>query len=419
MTNADVIIIGGGAAGLSASVHAAEAGARVLLLEKNEKLGKKIYITGKGRCNLTNACDRNTFFENVVRNPRFLYGAFGRYSNYDVMADLEERGLRLKTERGERVFPESDKASDVTAAWEKRARQAGVRVRLHAEVAEVLAEDGAVTGVRLKSGEVIPARAVIAATGGLSYPSTGSTGDGYRFAKEAGHKVTPPRPSLVPFNVQEACCRTFSGLSLKNVSLLAEAEGEELYYGFGEMLFTHFGVSGPLVLTASCYLDKAAGRAVTLHIDLKPALSADQLMARILRECEAAGAKQKKAVLGKLLPASMVDEVGARAGIDLTGKAAEMPAAERESLATVLKDFTLHVTGTRGFAEAIVTQGGVDVKEISPQTMESKKVSGLYFAGEVLDVDAHTGGFNLQIAWSTGAAAGKAAAAKVGEETTT
>lgn len=403
-----VIIIGGGAAGMMAAIAAAGAGHKVCIYEKNEKLGKKIYITGKGRCNVTNACDTEELFRNVVHNAKFLYSSFYTFTNTDVMDLIEKHGCPLKTERGGRVFPVSDKSSDVIHALTVALRELGVEVELHEEVSGVLAEDGRVSGVRLKRGQkVVPADAVIVTTGGLSYPSTGSTGDGYRFATELGHTITELSPALVPFEAKEAVCKDLQGLSLRNISVQIRNGKKVLYEEFGEMLFTHFGVSGPVLLSASSYVASTLKKGpLTLSIDLKPALSEEQLDARILRDFEEAKNKQYKNSLNHLLPAKLVPVILERSGIPAEKKVNEITREERHQLVRAMKDFCITLVGLRDYKEAIITQGGVSVREVNPSTMESKKTAGLYFAGEVLDLDAVTGGFNLQIAWSTGYLAG-------------
>ena len=401
-----VIIIGGGAAGMMAAIAAAGAGHKVCIYEKNEKLGKKIYITGKGRCNVTNACDTEELFQNVVHNAKFLYSSFYAFTNTDIMDLIEKHGCPLKTERGNRVFPISDKSSDVIHALTAALRKLGVEVELHEEVADVLAEDGHVTGVRLKRGQkVVFADAVIVTTGGLSYPSTGSTGDGYRFAKELGHTITDLSPALVPFVAKEDVCKELQGLSLRNISVQIRNGKKVLYEEFGEMLFTHFGVSGPVLLSASSYVASVLKKGpLTLSIDLKPALSVEQLDARILRDFEEAKNKQYKNSLNHLLPAKLVSVIIERSGISPEKKV--ITREERHQLVQAVKDFCITLVGLRDYKEAIITQGGVSVREVNPSTTESKKTAGLYFAGEVLDLDAVTGGFNLQIAWSTGYLAG-------------
>lgn len=410
-----VIVIGGGAAGMMAAIAAAGQGAKVTLFEKNEKTGKKIFITGKGRCNLTNACDPETFFDNVISNPKFLYSAFYQMDNRMIMDFFEKTGCRLKEERGARIFPVSDHSSDVIAALNREMNRLHVNVRLHTAVKEILwkeTEEGKrINGVRLDDGKAEYADSVIVSTGGKSYELTGSTGDGYRFAEKAGHTIKEIKPALVPFTVKEEWCKAMQGLSLKNVSVMIKAEKKKIYEGFGEMLFTHFGVSGPLILSASSsYVKKYRGNQVSLFIDLKPALTVEQLDKRLLRDFEENKNKQFKNSLEGLLPSKMIPVMVELSGITPEKKVNEITREERNRLVLLLKNLELTVTGTRGFQEAIVTQGGVHVKEINPATMESKLVKGLYFAGEVLDLDALTGGFNLQIAWSTGYLAGISAA---------
>lgn len=402
-----VIVIGGGAAGMMAAVTAAQTGHSVLLLEKNEKLGKKLYITGKGRCNVTNACEKDKFFENIVSNPKFLYSAFHDCDNERLMEMIKTAGCPLKVERGERVFPVSDHASDITAAFSRMLKESGAQIRLHTAVQEVTAQDGQVTGVRLADGDTLKADAVVIATGGLSYQTTGSTGDGYLMAGACGHTVKECVPALVPMEIREDWCRSLQGLSLKNVTLTMSCGKKQVYCGFGEMLFTHFGVSGPLVLSASSYYGRCKEKdKVRLTIDLKPALSVEQLDRRFLRDFEENRNRQLKNVLGGLYPARLVPVMTRVSEIDENKKVNEITRNERYRLVEITKCLPMQVKGLRGFDEAVITQGGVAVKEVNPSTMGSKIVSGLYFAGEVLDVDAMTGGFNLQIAWSTGHLAG-------------
>ena len=403
-----VAVIGGGAAGMLAAIAAAEHGHQVQLFEKNEKLGKKIYITGKGRCNVTNTCDTEELFAAVVHNPKFLYSSFYSFTNQDMMELVERNGCPLKTERGGRVFPVSDKSSDVIRALTVCLKNAGVQVRLYEEVDSVETRDGRVSGIRLKkTREIVSADAVIVATGGLSYPSTGSTGDGYRFAEKTGHTVTDLSPALVPFETAEPVGRDLQGLALKNIQAKILKGKKVLYEEFGEMLFTHFGVSGPLVLSASgCIPAKAFGQELSMTIDLKPALDVEQLDHRILREFDEMKNKQFKNSLGHLLPAKMIPVMIALSGIDPDTKVNEISREQRQNLLHLFKNMPLTITGLRDFKEAIITKGGVSVKDINPSTMESKLVQGLYFCGEVLDLDALTGGYNLQIAWSTGHLAG-------------
>ena len=402
-----VIVIGGGAAGMMAAYAAASCGHSVVLLEQNEKLGKKLFITGKGRCNVTNACEREKLFENVVSNPKFLYSAFSEFDNGDLMELLRRAGCPLKVERGERVFPVSDHASDVTAALTRLLKERGVEVRLHVKVKEISAADGRVTGALLANGQYIRADAVVLATGGLSYPTTGSRGDGHRIAEGLGHTLKTCTPALTPMETAGQWCTSLQGLSLKNVTLTMRCGGKQIWSGFGEMLFTHFGISGPLVLSASSYYGKCKDKtAVTAAVDLKPALTMEQLDRRILRDFEENRNKQFKNVIGSLYPSRLVPVMILLSGIDGEKKIHEVTRQERSRLAEVTKNLTMRVTGLRDFAEAIITQGGVRVKEVNPSTMESKIVQGLYPVGELLDLDGVTGGFNLQIAWSTGWAAG-------------
>ena len=395
-----------------AAIAAAECGHEVTLLEKNEKLGKKLFITGKGRCNITNASDMDNLFSSVMTNSKFLYSAFYAYDNERVIDFFESNGLPTKVERGNRVFPVSDHSSDVIATLQKVLRAKQVQVKLHTEVAEVISNQDKVTGVRLKSGETLPADDVIVATGGFSYQTTGSTGDGYRFARELGHSVTEITPSLVPFYAKEDYVPKLQGLSLKNVRVRiwsgeTAGEGKILYDEFGEMLFTHYGVSGPLILSASAAIKpKFTARALPMEIDLKPALSEEQLDARVLREFSEAQNKQFKNSIGHLFPAKMIPVMLELSGIHPDKKVNEITREERLGFVRLIKHFPVTLDGLRDFNEAIITRGGVKVKEINPSTMESKLVSNLFFCGEVLDLDAVTGGYNLQIAWSTGYLAG-------------
>ncbi|MBQ6695918.1 MAG: NAD(P)/FAD-dependent oxidoreductase [Lachnospiraceae bacterium] len=405
-----VIIIGGGAAGMMAAIAAADAGAQVTLYEKNEKLGKKLFITGKGRCNVTNAGDMENLFANVMTNEKFLYSAFYTYDNQAVMDFLEKAGCPLKVERGDRVFPVSDHSSDVIAAFQRELRKRDIEIELNCGVKELLLEeqeeDKRVVGVLLQNGKKVKADKVIVATGGISYASTGSTGDGYRFAENSGHKVTECKPSLVPFNIKESWCKDAMGVSLKNVSLRLVCGKKELYNGFGEMLITHFGISGPLALSASShYVSKAKGE-TKCYIDLKPALTMEQLDKRVLRDFEESKNKQFKNALNHLFPVKLIPVMIELSGIHPDKKVNEITKEERKAFVELIKAVPLTIAGVRDFKEAIITKGGVSVKEVNPSTMESKKVTGLYFAGEVLDLDALTGGYNLQIAWSTGYLAG-------------
>lgn len=435
---AKVIVVGGGAAGMMAAVAAAEKGNTVLLLEKNEKLGKKLFITGKGRCNLTNACDTHELFTNIITNHKFLYSAIYGFDNWMTYSFFENLGVQLKIERGNRVFPASDHSSDIIKALERELKRRQVQIRLKTKVVDICTEENHITGVRVKcqSGdrnqkpEWIPAEAVILTTGGCSYPATGSTGDGYRFAKKLGHTIAVPEPSLVPFVTQEEWCKDLMGLTLKNISIQVRDGKRTFYEGFGELLFTHFGVSGPLVLTASTKLggclafDKGHAEnkysnsdknqpqnipflhPIDLYLDLKPALSEEQLDERIQKDFFRYQNRQLQNALDDLLPKKLIPIIIRISGIQPEKKVNVLSREERHALVHTFKNVPLHIVACRGFQEAIVTRGGVNVKEINPQTMESKLVSGLFVAGELLDADAVTGGYNLQIAWSTGYAAG-------------
>ena len=406
-----VLIIGGGAAGMMAAAFAAKNGNRVEVFEKNEKLGKKLFITGKGRCNITNAADLEDFFPAVTSNPKFLYSAFYSFTNEQVISFFEELGVKTKVERGGRVFPVSDHSSDVIQALKSEMERLGVKINLNAEVKELITEKNSageiVKGIRLASGKKISGDAVIVATGGISYPSTGSTGDGYRFARKCGHKVTELSPSLVPMEVKEWYAGELMGLSLRNIEIQITDGKKKLYQEFGEMLFTHYGVTGPVILSASSIVGKRLkDNELTLHIDLKPALTEEQLDKRILREFEANHNRQFKNAVDSLFPAKLRPVIVELSGIPEEKKVHEITKEERLRFVRLIKDFTMTLTGLRGYNEAIITKGGVSVKEIDPGTMGSKLVKGLYFAGEVLDLDAVTGGYNLQIAWSTGYLAG-------------
>ena len=402
-----VIIIGGGAAGMMAGVFAARNHHEVHILEKNEKLGKKVFITGKGRCNVANACDTEELFPAVMSNPKFLYSGFYSFGPQDVMNFFEEAGVPLKVERGNRVFPQSDHSSDIIRALERELKKAGAKVHLHTTVKEIVKKPEAekVTGVILEDGTFMEGDAVIVATGGFSYQSTGSTGDGYRFARELGLKVTDISPSLVPLKTKEDYIPKLQGLSLKNTGLTIKNGKKVLYEDFGEMIFTHFGVTGPMILSASAHigakLAKAENGELCAYLDLKPALTKEQLDARILREFETGQNKQFKNVIGVLFPSSLTPVMLELGGIPAEKKIHDISREERQHFVDLVKAFPFTITGMGEFKEAIITKGGVSVKEINPGTMESKKISGLYFAGEVLDLDAVTGGYNLQIAWST------------------
>ncbi len=399
------VIVGGGASGLMAAYAAANAGHEVLLLEKNEKLGKKLYITGKGRCNLTNDCPPEEFLQNVVRGGKFLTGTIYRFAPTDMMELLEGQGLTLKIERGGRVFPMSDHASDVTKTLEKACRRAGVDIRLNTEVLKIDILNGTVRGIVTKN-EHIPADAVIVATGGLSYPSTGSTGDGYRFATEAGHEIEPCVPSLV--GIEADGLSEAQGVSLKNICLSAKRGVRLLFSEQGELLFTHFGLSGPLALTLSALINRLPMKEITLFLDFKPALDEKTLDARLVKDLSERANEQMKSVMRGLLPLGAVGLVLRQAGIPAEKRANALTKEERRRLLIALKTFRIQPKALRGFSEAVVTSGGVSLSEVDPRTMESKKIKGLYFCGEVLDVDAYTGGFNLHIAFSTGFAAGRA-----------
>lgn len=404
-----VCVIGGGPAGMFAAIAAAEKGHAVTLYEKNEKLGKKLFITGKGRCNLTNACETAELFEKIPGNSKFLYSAIYGYDNYRVMDFFESRGLKLKTERGERVFPQSDHSSDVIKVLEKELRAQGVQIELNTEVEEVLREEDRVSGVQIRRGKKTEKKAcdaVIIATGGISYPQTGSTGDGYRFARESGHGLTEAIPSLVPIILKEKEFLSLQGLSLRNVSLTIHLGKRKENY-FGEMLFTHFGISGPLVLTLTAeYGRQLMKEEVGLELDLKPALSEKQLDLRLQRDFEKYINKDFRNALSDLLPAKLIPLIIDKSGIEPERKVHDITREERLALGELIKHLPMTAAGLRGFSEAIITKGGVRVKDIDASTMESKLVKGLYFAGEVIDVDAVTGGYNLQIAWSTGYLAG-------------
>ncbi|MCR4597875.1 MAG: NAD(P)/FAD-dependent oxidoreductase [Acetatifactor sp.] len=413
-----VIVIGGGAAGMMAAYEAAISGSEVTLFEKNEKLGKKLFITGKGRCNVCNAAeDIEVLFQNVCTNRKFLYSAFYTWDNRSVMELLEKAGCPLKIERGDRVFPVSDHSSDVIGAFKRLLDRAGVKVRLNNGVKDIVCDAEGFKAVRLSNGELVSADACIICTGGVSYPSTGSTGDGYVFAEKLGHELTERHPALVPLETKDKWPEEVMGLSLKNVGLKMTRGKKVLYDGFGEMMFTHFGVTGPLVLSASSFYYAASKKKeesseTLLSIDLKPALDAEQLDRRLLREFEENKAKHFQNSLGALFPSKLIPIMIRLSGIDPNKKVSEISREERESFGKLIKNLPLTVKGTRDFAEAIITQGGVSVKQVNPSTMESKVMPGVYFAGEVLDLDAMTGGFNLQIAWSTGYLAGKSAAEK-------
>ena len=406
-----VLIVGGGASGMAASIFAARNGHEVHLFEKNEKLGKKLFITGKGRCNLTNACEAEDFFPAVLRNRKFMYSSFYSFTNQDVITFFNELGVKTKIERGGRVFPVSDHSSDIIRALEGEMLRTGVNIHLYSEVKKIVSEKEKqiFLYIELKDGEKIYGDACVAATGGLSYETTGSTGDGHRFARQLGHNVTELLPALVPLTVREDWVPILQGLSLRNVTAGFYDGRKKLCEDFGEMLFTHYGVSGPIILSASSVIgDKLQKKELTLKVDLKPALTEEQLDHRILRDFEENKNKQFKNSLGKLFPSKLIPVMIYLGGIDAEKKVNEVSREERRRFVSLTKNLEMTVTGLRGFQEAIITRGGVDVKEIDPGTMESRLIRNLYFIGEILDLDAVTGGFNLQIAWSTAYMAGNA-----------
>lgn len=404
-----VIIIGGGAAGMLAGIFAARSGHQVDIFEKNEKCGKKVYITGKGRCNLTNAGDMDDLLNSIVTNKKFMYSSLNQFTNYDVMGLFDELGLAIKVERGNRVFPESDKSSDVISSLVRELNKLNVRIRYNTEVKDVVAANGQISHIVTSDGKKYQTDALIIATGGKSYPVTGSTGDGYEFAKRLGHTITKLTPALVPFNAKEEYVKELQGLSLRNIAVTIMDGNKEVYSDFGELLFTHFGVSGPTVISASSKLTSLINeRQLMLFIDLKPPLDEKHLDERILRDFGQNINKSIKNALDGLYPKKMIPVIIGLSGINENKKVNEISKGERAKLVELTKRFPVTLIGLRGYNEAIITQGGVNVKEINPATMESKIVKNLYFAGEVMDVDAVTGGFNLQIAWSTAYAAANA-----------
>lgn len=408
--NASVIVIGGGAAGMMAAITAARAGADVLLFEKNDRLGKKLRITGKGRCNVTNDCDKNEFLQNVASNSKFLFAAISRFSTADTKEFFEDLGVPLKTERGKRVFPQSDKAQDVVDALKNACVEAGVRI-INKKVDELAIENGVIRGV-VADGGCYCSKSVIVCTGGASYKGTGSTGDGYRFARAASHTIVDIKPSLVPLVARGRLCARLQGLSLKNIGfkIKDKTNGKTVYEDFGEMMFTHFGITGPVVLSASAHLSDIESERYVAHIDMKPALDHKALDARILSDFSECINKDFINSLDALLPQKMIDVIVGLSGIDARKKVNSITREEREGLVALIKDIEIPLCAFRPIDEAIITKGGVSVAEVSPKTMESKLVHGLYFAGEVLDLDAYTGGFNLQIAFSTATLAGENAA---------
>lgn len=414
----DIVIVGAGAAGLMAAAAAGRSGVRVCVAEKNEKPGKKLYITGKGRCNLTNACDTEELFDHVVTNKKFLYSSFYAMTNFDCINFFEELGMKTKTERGGRVFPASDKSSDVIRTLWQECLANHVDFRFHEDVAGIIQNGGSAGGVVLRNGKELKADSVIVATGGLSYASTGSDGAGYRMARETGHKVTPCLPGLVPMNVEGDLPKRMQGLSMKNIEMhfytMQNGKKRELYREFGEMMFTHFGITGPVVLSASSLIGEALAKKQDIYavLDCKPALSPEKLDRRIVRDFDGNPNSSLKNCLGGLLPKSMIPVVLDITGLDGGKPVNRVTKEERSSLVHTLKEMTFSINSLRGWNEAIITRGGVSVRDINPSTMESRLVKNLYFAGEVIDIDAFTGGFNLQAAWSTGYLAGTSAAAQ-------
>ncbi|MCI8292365.1 MAG: NAD(P)/FAD-dependent oxidoreductase [Hespellia sp.] len=404
-----ILIVGGGAAGMMAAVIAGRHGHRVDLYERNEKLGKKLFITGKGRCNLTNACDLDGLFASVQRNARFLYSSFYGFTNEETIAFFEGLGLKTKIERGNRVFPASDRSSDVIRILEKELARVDVHIHLHTRIQKIHVDDGRFSWIETEAGDRIEGDACVIATGGRSYPSTGSTGDGYRFAESVGHRVEEQFPALVPMEVQEWYAKELQGLSLRNVNVTLFQGRKKVYEEFGEMLFTHYGVSGPIILSASSVVGRRLSKAVLrMCIDLKPALSEEQLDLRVLRELEENHKKQFQNVIDSLFPSKLKPVMLELSGINPQKRAYEITKEERKRFVHLIKHFEMTLTGLRDYREAVITSGGVNVKDVDPGTMESKLMTGIYFAGEVLDLDALTGGFNLQIAWSTAHAAGEA-----------
>lgn len=408
MMKNEIAVIGGGPAGMMAASAAAELGTGVCLLEPNERLGKKLNITGKGRCNLTNRCDLEEFLRNLPCNGRFLYSAYSQFTSEDVMAFFESLGVPLKVERGNRVFPVSDRAFDVSGALEKHLRKNHVLI-VRDRARSLLLQDGVLRGVKGERGDYEASRVIVAA-GGVSYPLTGSTGDGYRLAEQAGHTIQEPRGSLVPLCAGGDFCPSLQGLSLKNVALRVYENDKKIYSDFGEMLFTHFGVSGPVILSASAHMRHFGRKTYRLEIDLKPALDENTLDKRLLSDFAKKANSDIVNALDDLLPRKLIEPFLGLAGIPLHQKVHDLTREQRRRMLTLLKALPVGITGPRPVEEAIVTSGGVTVREVNPSTMESKLLPGLFFAGEVLDVDAYTGGFNLQIAWSTGRLAGKSAA---------
>ena len=408
MNKFDVIVLGGGPAGMIAAGTAAEQGRKTLLIEKNDKLGKKLFITGKGRCNITNAAEKEEFFDNLTRNPKFFLGSFSRFSNKDLITFFEDLGMRTKVERGNRVFPESDRSSDVIKALTKYLDRNNVTVKLGQKVKSIISEENIIKGVLLENGQELFCDSLVICTGGLSYPVTGSTGDGYSFGKKLGHKIVEPMPSLVPLLTAGTTAQELQGLSLKNVNVTVKIDEKNVFEDFGEMLFTHFGLTGPIILSASFYVVPflKKNKKILISIDLKPALDETALDKRLLRDFEKNTNKQFKNALDELFPGKLVPIMIKLSGINPEKQVNIITKEERKGLVKLIKSFDFIITGTRPVSEAIITSGGIDVKEINPKTLESKLIKGLYFAGEVIDLDAYTGGFNLQIAFSTGRMAG-------------
>lgn len=410
----NTIVIGGGPAGLISAIASSKNGDKVTIIEKMNSCGKKLLITGKGRCNITNNAQMDKFMENTPTNPKFLYGAFNNFNNKDIIELLEKEGVKTKVERGERVFPVSDKAQDVLDALLHILKKQNVQILTNSPIKRIIVDENKnVSGVELINGKVINAEKIILATGGKSYPVTGSTGDGYELAKELGHTITKIEPSLVPLTSNDEDCKELQGLSLRNIAIELQIQDKVIYKDFGEMLFTHFGVSGPVILSASSYLVKTKNieqilkeNKVNIEIDLKPALSEGKLDARVLRDFEEQKNKQFKNSLDKLLPQKLIPVIIKRTNINENKKVNEITKQERQKLVYELKHFKISIKGTRPIEEAIITSGGINIKEINPKTMESKLIKGLYFAGEIIDVDCLTGGYNLQVAWSTGYTAG-------------
>lgn len=402
----DVIVIGGGPAGMMAAGQAALRGNKVTLIEKMDRVGRKLYITGKGRCNVTNAVDPEGLIANTPGNPYFLYSAFYTFDSEAVMKFFEELGVPVKIERGNRVFPKSEKSNDIVRAMERFVKKSGCKIMYGTEVKEVIKESNRIKGIRLKDNKELNCDSLIIATGGLSYPMTGSTGDGYKFAKSCGHTVTKCYPSLVPLKAKEKWIAELMGLSLKNIGIKITINNKEIYSDFGEMMFTHFGVTGPVILSASRYINDRLSEHPKLHIDLKPALDIKELDSRLLRDFQKYQNKDFKNSLDDLLPQKLIPVIIKLSGIEPEKKVNSITKEERTKLLNLIKNLTLNITETTGYNEAVVTRGGVSVDEIDPSTMKSKLTEGLYFAGEVIDVDSFTGGFNLQIAFSTGYIAG-------------